>query len=75
MTYYDVMYAPSATILGRYETEEEALAVVRGMIEANDSSLADDLAIGWERTDGSFGEPLYGVALLARLEATPALTG
>jgi len=74
MASYEVMSAPSATILGRYETEEEDPAMVRGPIAANDLDLAEELAIGWERTDGSFGEPLTGAAPLARLEAAPAPT-
>lgn len=74
MEYYDVIDGPSASILGHFQTEEEALALVRDLIEANDPSWAEDLAVGGVRRDGSFGEPLSGAALLARLEdaAAPA---
>ncbi len=74
MDRYEVMDLPSASLLGCYESEEEALAVVRSLLEVNDPSWVDDLAIGHERADGSAGEPLYGAALLARLEALPVPT-
>lgn len=68
MDRYEVMDMATFTLLGSYETEEEALAVVRELLEINDPSWVDDLAIGHERPDGSPGEPLFGPTLLARLE-------
>lgn len=75
MDRYELMDMPSASLLGVYETEGEALAVVRELLEVNDPSLANDLAIGCERADGSSGVPLYGAALLARLETAVAAVG
>jgi hypothetical protein len=57
-------------LFGTFETEGEALAFVRILIHDYGKAYADDLALGCERGDGSFTEPLVGAALLAR--AAPA---
>ncbi len=55
-------------LFGVYQTEEEAMTLVRTLIGANEDDYADDLAVACEREDGSFSEPLSGVALVARAE-------
>jgi len=61
-------------LLGAFDTEEEALAVVRTLVETYGPGEADDLTVSSEYPDGSLGESLFGAALLARLERqlTPA---
>jgi len=57
---------------GTYDTEEEALALVRTLVSTYGDAYAEDLAVGCERPDGSFTEPLSGRELLARAEQVMA---
>ena len=58
-------------LFGVFDTEDEALALVRSMVNTYGANYADDLALGREHGDGSFDEPSSS-ALLARLQEKPA---
>jgi len=55
-------------LFGTFDTEAEAMTLVRTLVGSNEDDWADDLAVSCERPDGSFDEPLSGAALLARAE-------
>ena len=53
-------------LFGTFDTEAEALAYVRAVLESYGAAYADDLAMGCERPDGSFTAPLTGEELVER---------
>ena len=53
-------------LFGTSDTEAEALACVRALLESYGAAYADDLAMGGERSDGTFAVPLTGAALIER---------
>jgi hypothetical protein len=55
-------------LFGTYDTESEAFSWVCTLVGRYGEGYADDLAVGCEREDGSFTEPLSGAALLKRLD-------
>src|SRR5215207_3595978 len=55
--------------LGQFNDEKEALHLVRILVSHYGNEYADDLSLGCEAADGTFGEPLSGTNLLARAEA------
>jgi len=57
---------------GTYDTEEDALALVRTLVTAYGDDYAEDLAVGGERPEGTFTEPLSGADLLAYAERVAA---
>lgn len=59
-------------LFGAYDTEEEAMTLVRALVGTNDVGYAEDLAVSCEFADGHFSEPLSGAALLARAEEVAA---
>lgn len=59
-------------LFGTYDNEEEALALVRTLVSSYGENCAEDLAMGGERDDGSFTEPLLGKDLLRRAEEVAA---
>ncbi|MDQ3043590.1 MAG: hypothetical protein M3R06_00355 [Chloroflexota bacterium] len=59
-------------LFGTFKTEKEAMVLVRTLVGTNEDNWADDLAVGYERADGSFKEPLTGPALLERAEQVVA---
>ena len=67
--HYDLWDVETGNYLGRYGSEEEALAVVRALVAHYGAAYADDLNLGAEDDAGNYGEPLSGAALLDRLEA------
>lgn len=69
---YDLWDVGNGGYLGRYGTEEEALAVVRVLVREYGPAYAYDLNQGAEDDAGRFGEPLSGAALLARIEVLAA---
>jgi hypothetical protein len=62
---YDLWEVESGNCLGRHPTDEEALAVVRALVEHYEPDSADDLNLGGEDEAGRFAEPFSGAALLA----------
>lgn len=69
---YDLWDVESGGDPGRYETEEEALAMVRVMVREYGPAYAGDLNSGTEDDAGHCGEPLSGAALLSRIEVLAA---
>lgn len=59
-------------LFGAYDTEDEALALVRTLVATYGADYAGDLTLGHRRADGSIGEPLSGAALVARAEEVAA---
>jgi hypothetical protein len=53
-------------LFGAFDTEDEALALVRELLTSYGDMYADDLAMGYEQTDGSPTAPLTGAALVER---------
>jgi hypothetical protein len=53
-------------LFGTFDTEAEALDLVRSLLESYGAGYADELALGCERSDGSFTDPLTGAALVER---------
>lgn len=58
-------------LFGTFDTEDEALAFVRALLESYGNAYANDLALGCERQDGSFTPPLTGAALVEHARRTP----
>lgn len=65
---YRVFDTGANRLLGAFSTEEEALTYARALLSTNDKGYEEDLAIGCERPDGSFTEPMSGSTLVARAE-------
>lgn len=65
----DLWDVETGNYLGRYVTEEEALAVVRTLVREYGPAYADELNLGAEHDDGRWEAPISGAALLARIEA------
>lgn len=61
-------------LFGTFDNEAEALGLVRTLVKSYGAAYADDLALGCEREDGTFAEPLTGAALVARAERVAATT-
>ena len=67
-TKYDLWDVEVKKHLGRFETEAEALALVRGLLDANGDAYAADLELG--DIEDEFGERnLTGEALAQRARA------
>lgn len=62
-------------LFGTYDNEAEALSWVRTLVGRYGEGYADDLAVGCEREDGWFTEPLSGAALLKRVDVVAAERG
>jgi len=56
-------------LFGVYETEQDAMTLVRSLVGSNDDDVAHELAVSRERPGGTFDEPLSGAELLHRAEA------
>jgi len=65
---YQVLDTSINKLFGTFQTEEEAMTLVRTLVGTNEGNWADELAVGCELPDGSFQEPLTGAALLERAE-------
>ena len=66
---YDLWDTSSGNIINTYETEAQALAMVRGLVEANGAAFAKALSLGYEADDGSIGIIAEGRELEARAKA------
>jgi hypothetical protein len=71
--YYELWDLESGNMIGDYDTEAEALIVVRDIVDANTPSFADLLSLGCTADDGSFrivaqGRPLAVMADRAAAE-------
>lgn len=68
----DLWDVETGNYLGRYASEEEALAVVRALVRRYGPAYAADLSLGAEDETGRFDQPISGGPLLARLETLAA---
>jgi len=50
-TYYDVWDVASGNCIGTFDTQDEALEMVAGLLEANGDNYADDLDLGYTEDD------------------------
>jgi hypothetical protein len=55
-------------LFGTFDNEDEALALAGTLISSYGDAYAADLALGCERSDGSFTSPLTGHELIARVQ-------
>lgn len=65
---YEVFDSGINRHFGVYATEEEAMTLVRASISANGKEYAEDLNVGYERSDGTSERAITGAALLARAD-------
>ena len=66
---YELWDVEAGRGLARYGSEDEALALVRSLIERFGVGYADDLELAVEHDDGTTVEMLAGSALVARAQA------
>jgi len=59
-------------LLGRFDTEEEALRFVGTLLDAYPNLDPGDLSLGAEHEDGTRPAPVSGEALVARVEQAMA---
>ena len=65
---YRVWDTDIGKLLTVYDTEDEALALVRMLISAYGVESADAITMSTEHDDRTFDDPLFGAALAARAE-------
>lgn len=66
---YDLWDLDTANLHGNFSTEEEALALVRTLVDAFGEEFAEDLQLGGCDDAGQPITPLRGAALLKRAKA------
>ncbi|MGH2560409.1 MAG: hypothetical protein ACRDJH_15210 [Thermomicrobiales bacterium] len=66
---YDVMDTETGNLYGRFQTEEAALALVRGLIDANGAEITETVAVGGRNDDGRVLPVATGEALARRVSA------
>ena len=66
--FYELWDLDSGNMIGDFDTEAEALAVVRSLLEVNANSFADLLSLGCTDDDGSFRIVSQGRPLAARAD-------
>ncbi len=68
-TYYDLWDVESGNCIGTFDTQDEALAIVAVLLDANGNDYADDLDLGYTHGDQfqpiATGAPLVALALEA----------
>ena len=67
---YELIDIQTANLIGTYDTEAEALAVVRAAIERHGPTCVETLALGCEDRRGRGKQIARGTALVARALAT-----
>lgn len=71
--FFELLDVETGNLVGTYETEQQALAVVRRAYQLNGSDYVGSLALGYEDDDGE-GEQLAAAAdLLTRALADESL--
>jgi hypothetical protein len=63
---YDLWDVETGNLIGSYDNEERALAMVRALVDANGQEYADVLELGFEDETGLTQQLGTGTALLAR---------
>jgi hypothetical protein len=66
--FYELWDLESGNIIGDFDTESEALAVVRNLLAVNANSFADLLSLGCTEADGTFRIVAQGRPLAARAD-------
>ncbi len=67
---YDLWDTQSGNMIGTFDSESEALSVVRDLIADFGNEFADELDLGWIAPDGRSRSTASGAALLERAYAT-----
>jgi len=68
--FFELLDVETGNLIGTYETEEEALAVVRRAARLNGPSYVSALALGYEDQDGEGAQLAAGADLLDRAYAS-----
>ena len=64
--FYELIDVESGNLIGTYDSEDEALSIVRRGVHLNGSGFVDTLALGFEDDDGEGAQIAAGADLLAR---------
>ena len=64
---YELIDVKNGNLVGTYDSEDEALAIVRRGAHLNGSGFVDKLALGYEDDDGEGAQLAAGADLLARV--------
>ena len=64
--FYELIDVESGNLVGTYDSEDEALSIVRRGVHLNGSGFVDTLALGYEDDDGEGAQIAAGADLLAR---------
>jgi hypothetical protein len=67
--FYALWDLESGNALGDFDSEAEALAVVRDLLDANEADYAEMLSLGCTHDDGTFVRVADGAALAERAYA------
>ena len=67
--FYALWDLESGNALGDFDSEAEALAVVRDLLDANEADYAEMLSLGCTHDDGTFVLIANGIDLAARAHA------
>lgn len=72
--FYELWDLDSGNIIGDFDSEADALQVVRDLLEVNEPDFADALSLGWNGDDGAFAIVAEGAALAERAQAALSST-
>jgi len=64
--FYELLDVETGNLIGTYDDEDEALAIVRRAARLNSSGYVGALALGYENDDGEGAQIAAGAVLLAR---------
>ena len=64
--FYELIDVKSGNLIGTYDSEDEALSIVRRGVQLNGSGFVDTLALGYEDNDAEGAQLAAGAELLAR---------
>ena len=68
--FFELLNVETGNLIGTYESEADALAVVRRAAHFNGAASVDALALGYEDDDGEGAQLAAGPELLARALAS-----
>jgi hypothetical protein len=71
---YDLWDVESGNIVNTFETEREALSVVRTLLDLNGAEYVQALSLGYEDDDGSMRIVAEGEHLATMLAESPSTT-
>lgn len=64
--FYELLDVETGNLIGTYESEAEALTIVRRAARLNGAAYVEALALGYEDDDGDGAQIAAGADLLAR---------